>query len=110
MREGLDMDPEIFDTLTRALELAKTRRLALGGLLGAGLAAVVSRLTTSDIAAKHKKKHKKKSKACAARGSSGGRATSIVPCIPEYNACNPYGSPCCECLECTPSEDLYHCL
>ena len=97
------MEPEIFDTLTRTLESTKTRRLAMSGLLGPGLAAVVCRFTTSDIAAKHKKKkkHKKKPNACAAAAGE---------CIQEDNICNPFGSPCCDCLECLPDEDgLHHC-
>ena len=67
--EGNVMDHESFDRMTRLLGAARTRRAALGALLGAGLAGA-----TLDQAQAKKKRRAKRT--AANRRATGSRARS----------------------------------
>ena len=54
------MDADRFDAVVQSLGSPLLRRAALGGVLGAGLGAVLDRLGIEDAAAKRKKRRKKK--------------------------------------------------
>jgi hypothetical protein len=74
------MDANRFDSLVRLFGVAAPRRVAVGGLLGAGLAALLIHLGREDAAAK--KKHHKKGKKC-----KGGKKKCGKQCIPKDDCC-----------------------
>jgi hypothetical protein len=76
------VDANHFDSLARTLADAATRRTAVSGLLGGGLATVLSRLGFQDAEAKKKRKRRKKKKTC-----KGGKKKCGKTCIPKANCC-----------------------
>jgi hypothetical protein len=82
------MDAVRFDRLTKCLEVALTRRRALGGLLGLGLTSAhgVERAT-----AKPKPKHCK-------NATSGGHCTSYLICHVRQATCDIRSGTGCSCV------------
>lgn len=73
------MDSNRFDAFVRSFTIAAPRRSALAGLLGGGLAALLTRFGSDDAEAKKRRKKKKK---CKRSKKKCGKQ-----CIPKANCC-----------------------
>jgi hypothetical protein len=92
-QEELVLDADRFDAFVRSLPFAVPRRIALGGLLGAGLAAFLTRFEIEDAVARKKRRKKKRKKRCKGRFKKrcGKKCVNLAT---DGNNCGACGNAC----------------
>jgi hypothetical protein len=81
------MDSDRFDAFVRSLQIAASRRVAVSGVLGAGLGTFAAFLGFDDAAAKRKKKRKKKKCRGAFKKRCGRKCVNLARNAANCGAC-----------------------